>query len=365
MADDPIRPFESTPATKPGLVSRFLGRLPRASVFAEVRSMLATTPFEQVRHKDVSATLAKAKLICRDVPEELARILEHAALLLAQDHDISEQDRKTLASLQAAFELTDSEAATAIATAVGHVFEGQVRQAFASGTFSTADRRRLEAAGDALGMTQDQVVRIYQPAAEAAFHVAMQAAVADRRYTTDEETTIHALAKDLGFVLKQDEQTAAVLAKFRLLAQIDAGHLPVVIAPILLRRNEACHFSAVATHQQIKSVTTRINYDGPTASIKLMKGVHWRMGSIGVHRMSQDVMTVIDTGTLYVTSSRLLFDGGKKNSSIPLAKITNFVAFKDGLQIEKDSGPDQCFFSVKPTRIGRACLDGAVRSTRQ
>jgi hypothetical protein len=109
------------------------------------------------------------------------------------------------------------------------------------------------------------------------------------------------------------------------------------------RKSQAWHHLYLVSHHRIKTVTKRINYSGPAASIKIMKGVRWRVGSIAVQRMTTDVMTQLDNGSLYVTSARLFFDGEKKNTSIPLGKITNFTVFKDELQIEKETGPDEYF----------------------
>jgi hypothetical protein len=77
-----------------------------------------------------------------------------------------------------------------------------------------------------------------------------------------------------------------------------------------------------------------------------MKGLHWRYGSIAFQKVTTDMMTQLDIGNLYVTSKRVFFDGTKKNISIPLAKITNFTVFKDGLQIEKEAGKDLYFLGA-------------------
>lgn len=154
------------------------------------------------------------------------------------------------------------------------------------------------------------------------------------------------------------------MARFRLLGQIEDGDLPSVDVPILLQRGEVCHFSGEAARHEIKTVTKRINYGGPTGSIKIMKGVRWRVGSIAVQRVTTDVMTQLDTGTLYVTSKRVFFDGTKKNISIPFGKITKFTVFKDGLQIEKEAGKDLYFVSTSDWELAGACLDVAARKLR-
>jgi hypothetical protein len=364
LPDHPIRKFEVVPLPKPGVIARLFGRMPRETAFLEIRNILATTPFEQVRESDIAAVLAKAKLLCRDATKELTGIFEQAVLLATMDRELSDGDRRGLAALQRAFELTEAEAAAAIESAVGQIFEQAMREALSDGTFTEQEKAGLEATSKALGMSEGQTTRLYETAAVAAVQSAFTSAVADRRYAKDEEAQVTTLAKSLGVTIKHDESVAALVARFRLMAEIEDGHLPSIAVPILLQRGEICHFSGAARHHEIKTLTKRINYSGPTASIKIMKGLHWRAGSVSVQRVTTDVMTQLDSGTLYVTSKRLFFDGTKKNVSIPLGKVSKFTVFKDGLQVEKETGKDPYFLGTLDWELAGACLDGALRKTR-
>ena len=364
MSDQPIRHFEVALTPKVGMIGRLFGRVPREAAFVEVRNILATTPFEQVRESEIAGALAKAKLLCRDATKELAAIFEHAALLVTVDLELSDGDRRGLAAIQRAFELTDAEAVSAIESAVGQIFERTMREALSDGKFTEQEKASLEATSKALGMSDVQTKRLYETAAVAAVQAAFTSAIADQRYVKDEEAHVAALAKSLGVTIKHDESTAALVARFRLMGEIEGGDLPSVDVPILLQRGEICHFSGVAAHHEIKTLTKRINYSGPTASIKIMKGVRWRVGSISVQRVTTDVMTQLDTGNLYITSKRVLFDGTKKNVSIPLGKITNFTVFKDGLQVEKEAGKDPYFIGASDWELAGACLDSAARKLR-
>lgn len=356
--------FRIATVPKVGIIWRLIGRVPREVALVEVRNILATTPIEQVRGSDIAAALAKAKMHCRDATEELIAIFEHAAVLATMDIEFSDVDRRRLTSLQRAFELTDAEADRAIESAVGQIFEQTMREALADGTFTKQEKAGLEATSKALGMSEAQTRQLYETAAAATVQAAFTSAIADHRYTMDEEAHVMALARSLGVVIKHDESTEALVARFRLMGKIEEGVLPSVDVPVLLQRGEVCHFSGTAAHHEIKTVTKRINYSGPTASIKIMKGVRWRVGSIAVQKVATDVMTQLDTGKLYITSKRVFFDGTNKNISISLGKIINFTVFKDGLQIEKGSGRDPYFLGTSDWELAGACLDGAVRKLR-
>ena len=84
-------------------------------------------------------------------------------------------------------------------------------------------------------------------------------------------------------------------------------------------------------------------------------------GQFAVNRMTEDVLKVLDTGTLYVTNNRLLFDGAKKTTNLALKRVISFTVYADGLKIEKDSGNDQYFQFERfdPEMVG-ALFDGVL-----
>jgi hypothetical protein len=72
--------------------------------------------------------------------------------------------------------------------------------------------------------------------------------------------------------------------------------------------------------------------------IKIAKGLYWRAGSIGVHKISQDVLSLIDSGTAFLTNKRIIFMGGKKNTNIALNKILDINPYSNGVEIHKATG---------------------------
>jgi hypothetical protein len=66
-----------------------------------------------------------------------------------------------------------------------------------------------------------------------------------------------------------------------------------------------------------------------------MKGLSYRLGSVGVGRTTEDSVVLVDTGTIYVTNKRLIFDGARTNTSIRLNKILSFTPYSNGVEIDK------------------------------
>ena len=170
MSEEPIRQFEVALAPKAGMIGRLLGPVPREAAFVEVRNILATTPLSRFA-KRCRQALAKAKLLCRDATKELIAIFEHAALLATADRELSDDDRRGLRAIQRAFELTDAEAASAIESAVGQIFERTMREALSDGNFTEQEKAKREATSKALGMSEVQTKRLYETAAVAGLTV--------------------------------------------------------------------------------------------------------------------------------------------------------------------------------------------------
>ena len=187
-------------------------------------------------------------------------------------------------------------------------------------------------------------------------------AIADRRYSASEEQHLQTLADALGAKLQFDPQTTTLLARLRLLGRIEEGDLQSCDVPILLQRGEVCH-QAIAgiVYKELRTVTKRVNYGGPTASIKIVKGLRWRMGSIAVQRVTQDVVTDVDHVDVYITSKKVFLKGVRKNTSIPLTKVAHFTVYNDGLQIEKGSGKAVYLVGAGDWEMAGACLDAAAR----
>ena len=88
----------------------------------------------------------------------------------------------------------------------------------------------------------------------------------------------------------------------------------------------------------MRTVTQRINYSGTTASIKIMKGVRYRVGTIKPQRITSEQWKQIDYGSMYLTNKRIILIGQSKNSNIKLQKILSFTPYSDGVEISKDAG---------------------------
>jgi hypothetical protein len=72
-------------------------------------------------------------------------------------------------------------------------------------------------------------------------------------------------------------------------------------------------------------------------------------------------MTPLSSGTLYVTSKRLLFNGESRNTTIALKKIVGGHMFSDCMRIEKSTGKPDLFSMDAPRARYVLSLIGVLR----
>ena len=225
--------------------------------------------------------------------------------------------------------------------------EGQVGKALEDRNLTDEEEAFLVQLGEDLRLPTEISESIFASKAQEIVQRALHEATSDQRLSPSEETEFQALAKNLGVEVTHDDETHRVLERMRLYWRLEEGDLPVVDVDIKLQRRETCHFTADVDWLEHRKVTRRYNYSGPTARIRIVKGVYWRLGSMAIKPTSEDVLQHIDSGTIYVTNKRVLFRGERGNKSLRLNRIIDVEAYRNGVQIEKDRGKNP-FLQFEP-----------------
>lgn len=158
--------------------------------------------------------------------------------------------------------------------------------------------------------------------------------------TDEDDAALHKIQKkyDVNLTL------TGLNAMFRAIYLLEVkGQLPQPIQTgLMLKARETAYFSIQTTWHQTR-VQTR-GYSGTSVSIPSgIKGVRFRFGGYTPNRSEE--LTPLASGVLVVTTSRLLFNGDARNTTIPIDKIVDCHVFSDSLRIEKGTGkPD--YFSM-------------------
>ncbi|MCC7375835.1 MAG: hypothetical protein IT581_14350 [Verrucomicrobiales bacterium] len=211
----------------------------------------------------------------------------------------------------------------------------------ADGDFSADDARVLFHEAMRLRLSEKDVESIRKKAVANALAAVKARAEATWHLTEADEARIAEVSKAFDIRISIDP----VLERFREIYRLEVkGEMPppLASAPILTEPNESVYHEIKTSWWQMR--VQRKGYAGTSVSIPSgIRGVRFRFGDITP--ISREEMTELANGTLYVTNRRLVFDGDRRNTGIKLAKILDLTVYKDGLEVDKQTGRSD-FFSM-------------------
>ncbi|HEN4748081.1 TPA: hypothetical protein U5489_001301 [Legionella pneumophila] len=133
-------------------------------------------------------------------------------------------------------------------------------------------------------LTKEEIRKIQRKALSTYFNEI----ISDQRISEEERKSLQDLLNLFSLQTNEINFDQKIFNKYYTLGLIEQGSLPSVENKnelnIIFKPNEILHYGASSQLNKIKKVTKRINYGGLTGSIKIMKGVRYRIGSIGVQK---------------------------------------------------------------------------------
>jgi hypothetical protein len=174
-------------------------------------------------------------------------------------------------------------------------------------------------------------LRLYQEAAATA--------CADRSITAAEDQYLAHLRDVLELHPGITAPIDLNLQRIDIIGRIESGQLPVLQNPgISMQRGETPHF-IFDNVQFLQERVLRTYYQGGSSgvSIRIMRGVSYRVGAHRGERVSETGLVHLDTGRLIMTSKRIIFSGPSRGFTLPIAKIVNVAAYSNGASITRDS----------------------------
>lgn len=233
-------------------------------------------------------------------------------------------------------------------------YRAALQAALADGELSDCERAELTALADRLGIDDKTRRRLYASALAVVFSSMAQ----DRRIDDAERAALIKLQAQLDVDLPAE--TIQDYRRFRLLAEIDNGVLPVLeLDGVMLQAGEEVHWSEPGDLVEEKVVSRRYQGGSQGVSIPLGGGVRWRVGAARGKMVSEYGLVKVSAGRFVVTNKRLMFAGDKKSFSVPFGKLVNINLAADGVVLGMATGkPRMVCFSV----VGNADVVGSVIS---
>lgn len=208
------------------------------------------------------------------------------------------------------------------------LYSQKVKELLVDGNLSQEDKAILDQIKKEHNLT-DKDVEKYNLAG---FKVFFDKITDDSRITEDERKELTKIYTDLNLPTDKLAYNQSDFNKYHTLHIIDQGKLPTIDVPNLnvnLKPDEKLHYISKAFIVKNKSVTKGYNYSGFSTSIKIAKGLRYRVGSMKVHPQKVNVIMTDDAGTFYLTTENLGYIGLNKHFSMPYDKISS-LDIRDG-----------------------------------
>ena len=345
----------------PSILARLMRRQPRRNAIAEIRDLLIDA--ERVQDVEPEAVQAIAdrygvRLQKHLADEREAVYREYLSDCLA-DHRLDEAEIDALRRLQGLLALGDPTAERLRGEAVEAIYHASVAEAVEDGRVSDEETAALLRLRDDLTLGTERAEEIYTRLASQRMQRAYDEALADERLSPEEDTELQEISRSLNVDVQTDANTRRTLDRYRLFWLIENGDVPPIDPGIKLYRGEKCYAMREVEWRELRRVTTGISYAGPTARVRMAKGVYFRMGHLRGMRHSSEMLTRVDSGTLYLTTKRLIFMGPLGNKTVRLNRILTFEPYSDGIEIQKDAGRNPVLFFSDDVELFAALLQRA------
>jgi hypothetical protein len=172
---------------------------------------------------------------------------------------------------------------------------------------------------------------------------ALDQVLQDGILSQEEESGLMAFANQFN-LSKQDLDGNSAFTRAQrctVLREVMQGNIPAFATdrslPFNLQKSETLVwvFENVPYYEQ----KVRRHFEGRSqgVSIRIMKGVYYRVGAFKGYPVETTELVHMDTGLLGVSSKHLYFSGSGKSLRIPYQKIVTFTPYEDGIGICRDT----------------------------
>ncbi|HRE13437.1 MAG TPA: hypothetical protein PLD37_04495 [Usitatibacteraceae bacterium] len=235
-------------------------------------------------------------------------------------------------------------------------FFSSILRAAEDGKLTEEEIEQLQSQFKALGLTRNDVkgVRVQ------AYQAALRSAKADGVVT---ELEVAELAKLQHFLMIPEVEVAKSkkeLMRLRLLNEIQQGNIPTIsINNVILQKAEKPYWSEAGSILEERVVNRRYEGGSQGVSIRIAKGLTYRVGAHRGHLVSDTAVLPVSSGDLIITNRRVIFRGDSKSFNIRLDKLLEMKLFGDGIRLTDEKGKPRI---VKFNEEGNSEIVGAILS---
>lgn len=256
-----------------------------------------------------------------------------------KDHHFTEEEKAELQHIKDYFKLYIGETNSIHDKYAFNAISQLTKEKLADNILTDDEKKEIEEFSKELNVSNDDIERIYKKTALQLYEEALGKAIGDRNLSNEEEIELKKLANDLGIFHSDtgiDEKIKSEYNYLSLLNALNNGFIPQARteSTFVLQRNEVVYWESYCDLLITKNVTTGWEGRSQGFSIRVTKGLSYRVGSSRGNPIRADVTSTYP-GIFAITNKRVVFSGSAKAFSIPYKSLIDFEPYSDGIGLQK------------------------------
>lgn len=333
-------PFNIRELGKGNFFQRMFGIQPKSNALIEFTNLLARSKnIRNVTPDSIAFLNDKYKLdITVSFRQELEEFYRAYVKYCLSESRLTNENVDNILHLKKLFRISDS-THNRIYEEVGEgIYLKSLREALKDCKITDDEKESLKRLSKELELSDEIAENIYRTEAKSLLNDRIEQTTKQEEISPEEENELKLLSENLGVDMPSDDYASRKLARCRLYWQIRYGDLSTVDVDINLKSKEVAYFTGEVDWYEPRRVINRVQFGGPSLRMKIADGFYWNYRDYQINPISQDVISKIDSGRIYLTNKRLIFVGNMKNTAISLNDILDIKVYSDGVGIEKAKG---------------------------
>lgn len=357
-------PFERRAVPEIPLAVRLLRREAPDIALIEIENLFATTRPVELTVRHVSKIAEQYRLSPSSTAKVRLAIYAKAYRIFIDDNRLTDAEASYLYELRRVLSISDEDITAIERETLIPRLEETVAMLVDDGIVSLAERAAIDQLANDLRVST--LVRQEFSAKPLArmMNKALAERLAGRRMAEEEFDAFLAVGRNIGIQPSFDNATAESLQRCAFLWRMESGEFPIIRASIQLHDDELCHFAAGARWLESRSRTFASSpYGLDAATIRVPRGSSYRVGALRPRRLTVDELSEVDTGTLYLTSQRVIFQGVEQSFSQGLETLRSVDVFADGIAFEREDNRHPHLVLDEQAEAAAVLLTALLRET--
>ena len=314
------------------------------AVAVEIQNRLAEVHPADLHPVQIRRILSRYRMNQAQQQGILRDLYEHALNAFLDDDRLTDEETDYLFELRRLFDLGEDDVMEIERAVIHPHYQRRLNEVLEDERITPEEREGLNELRTALRLSPWVADRLYEESATSIVQRMADRALENRRVSEAERRTLRELAEHLGIEVALDDARVAELYRCALMWHIESGDFPSVTdIAVRLQTNEICHFQAPATWMEWQDRKPRRRPSGPMSRVRITRGEYYRVGSYAPNVPRGEYMGEVDRGTLYLTNTRVLFNGSRQNLTLRFSEMLGVNLVDDLIEVEKESGRNPHF----------------------